>query len=579
MEILLYLLRASLCLIVFFLFYRWALQQEKAFVFNRYYLLGGLGLSLTLPFINPTIYLPAFFFPAQETVVEPVQLTMAQLAYLQANPIPTAAEVAGPDYALWATGLILLISALLVLRFLFQLGRIIDLINSNPIALDGRTRYVLIDGDVLPHSFFHYVFVNKHEFRRGVIQPEIIRHEKAHGDQRHSADIVLVEFLRAVFWFNPVMLFYKRSIQLNHEFLADDHVIRDTAIHQYQHTLLSCITSNREPVLVSHFNYSFTKKRLIMMSKLRTSNWKLASRMALLMPILLMSFIISANCQEAKAEPPVEKKVEVEVKEEIEEEVLDDGKVEKKVIRKEVYKVDGKEVSKDEALKLMKEKEAQKEQVLKQKMMILEEESEELEDKLEELLEGLEDELEGLEIDAEELKMKLEEKGMIELERKIGDAEKRIQVITKEFEDMDDMDFDFDFDFDFDGEETMFKVRKGHAEQDGEGNIFIMDGEGEVIEIRDGSGNVKVIRIGGEEEEDLIWIENMEDQIKKEIRIEIDDEIEKQIEIINSGNDDSKEIKKQIIVIDGDDDEVEKQIEIIIRDETDGKKKKKKKRK
>ncbi len=51
-------------------------------------------------------------------------------------------------------------------------------------------------------------------------------HEEAHASQKHSLDILFVELLQIIFWFNPLFYFIKRSIKLNHEFLADRAVLK-----------------------------------------------------------------------------------------------------------------------------------------------------------------------------------------------------------------------------------------------------------------------------------------------------------------------------------------------------------------
>ena len=69
---------------------------------------------------------------------------------------------------------------------------------------------------------------------------ELIAHEKAHLDQKHTLDVLFVEILQIVFWFNPLLLFYKRAIKLNHEFLADQAVnAQFQSVKNYQNLLLA----------------------------------------------------------------------------------------------------------------------------------------------------------------------------------------------------------------------------------------------------------------------------------------------------------------------------------------------------
>jgi hypothetical protein len=107
-----------------------------------------------------------------------------------------------------------------------------------------------------------------------------------HVAQKHTFDVLFIELLKTIFWFNPIFIFYKRAIQLNHEFLADEKVIATyNNVSFYQNLLLS--KANSYPIyhLTSNLNYSLTKKRLIMMTK-TTSQTK-----AILKKIAIIPFI------------------------------------------------------------------------------------------------------------------------------------------------------------------------------------------------------------------------------------------------------------------------------------------------
>jgi hypothetical protein len=99
--------------------------------------------------------------------------------------------------------------------------------------------------------------------------------------------VLFIEILKTIFWFNPVFIFYKKAIQLNHEFLADEKVVTSyDNVPFYQNLLLSKANSIPTYYLTSNLNYSLTKKRLIMMAK-TTSKTK-----AILKKIALIPFIV-----------------------------------------------------------------------------------------------------------------------------------------------------------------------------------------------------------------------------------------------------------------------------------------------
>jgi len=121
----------------------------------------------------------------------------------------------------------------------------------------------------------------------------VIVHEQTHARQLHSLDILLIEFLQILFWFNPLIYLAKNAIKLNHEFLADQSVIKygiETSI--YQRTLLAFSSNAQSSKLANAFNYSSIKKRFTVM-KTQTSKRTIWSKGLFLLPllaVLLFSF-------------------------------------------------------------------------------------------------------------------------------------------------------------------------------------------------------------------------------------------------------------------------------------------------
>jgi hypothetical protein len=130
-----------------------------------------------------------------------------------------------------------------------------------------KTKIVLIEEKTLPYSIFKYIFVNRSDYENGKIVKELIIHEQTHCLQYHSIDVILIELIKIILWFNPLLWLFRKAIQLNHEFLADNKVLSNHDLNSYQNTLLNLVFRNNSTYLASNFNYSLTKKRLIMMTK------------------------------------------------------------------------------------------------------------------------------------------------------------------------------------------------------------------------------------------------------------------------------------------------------------------------
>ena len=134
--------------------------------------------------------------------------------------------------------------------------------------------------------------MNKNDYLNGTIKNEIVYHELSHVQQKHSFDILLIEFIHVIFWFNPFIFLYKKAIQLNHEFLADEAVIsKFENVQAYQYVLLNQVRKNSNPSITSALNYLITKKRLIMMTKPKSFVHLLCRKIAVI-PVFAISIFL-----------------------------------------------------------------------------------------------------------------------------------------------------------------------------------------------------------------------------------------------------------------------------------------------
>jgi hypothetical protein len=160
-----------------------------------------------------------------------------------------------------------MISTILLIRFTLNIYKIIRLIGKSTILNSFKTQIVLVEHKTLPYSFLRYIFVNRSDYENGKIEKQLIIHEQTHCFQNHSVDIIIIELVKIVLWFNPLLWLFRKAIQLNHEFLADNKVLSIVDLREYQNTLINLVFRNNSTYLASNFDYSLTKKRLIMMTK------------------------------------------------------------------------------------------------------------------------------------------------------------------------------------------------------------------------------------------------------------------------------------------------------------------------
>ena len=324
-----YLIKSASCLALFLFFYHFILEKEKMHNFNRFYLLGSVLFSFWVPLSTITI-------PTTPEVMEFVQ-DFNQTSFAE-NTTPIIIEESF-NYTQIFIGIYLFISIIFLIRFGKNLFKIIQKIRLNETLNHKKAILVLVEDKILPHTFWKHIFINKDEYKQGKIEEELFTHELTHVTQKHTIDVLLIEVLQIVFWINPLFIFLKKAIQLNHEFLADETVINQHKnTFQYQYLLLNKAAWKNEYYLASNLNYSLTKKRLKMMTTQSSSTKILLKKLAVI-PLLAGFIFLFAERVEAQ-----EKKEILEI---VEEKSSKKTNISDTEIYKEYYHRNGRIISKD----------------------------------------------------------------------------------------------------------------------------------------------------------------------------------------------------------------------------------------
>ncbi|MDX1762212.1 MAG: M56 family metallopeptidase, partial [Christiangramia sp.] len=257
-------------------YYKIFLENENFHKVKRIYLLAALILSYSLPLITFS-YEVAVDHSADMQVYEEIDYAAAQSDNLPSN-LQYFAQAAIAIYIIgfffWG------------FRFYKNLRSLLREAKSNDHLKEFNYIFVLLGKKLDPYSFFNYIFLNKKEFKKDKISQAVIEHEKAHVDQKHSIDLLFIELLKVVFWFNPLFNLIKRSIKLNHEFLADEKVLsKEFNALEYSNILFNYTSGYHHNSLSSPINHSLIKKRIIMITK-DFSIKKLLIRAGLFVPVL-----------------------------------------------------------------------------------------------------------------------------------------------------------------------------------------------------------------------------------------------------------------------------------------------------
>lgn len=269
---LIYLLKSAACLFILLLFYKLILRNTSAHTFKRYYLLALPIIAGLIPLFTLTIYTEAVqvFVFAEDIVWDEVP-----------------AEQVGFDLvpfifvSIYSIGFLLL-----TYRFVKNMISIQNQIKHNSSLEQDANNLILLNEDCVPHSFFNHIFISRQSFADHNIPEEILLHEQIHVKQKHSIDIIYIEILQCLFWFNPLFYFLKKEIQLNHEFLADSGVLqKGYSLNKYRELLLSYAGKVSSPILSHSFYYKPLKKRFMLMQK-NSPKSSLLLRTLLIVPLI-----------------------------------------------------------------------------------------------------------------------------------------------------------------------------------------------------------------------------------------------------------------------------------------------------
>lgn len=228
---------------IFLLCYLLFLRKEKYHQLNRFYLLFSLAFSSLLPFIK-------FSVPVQPLMPN-TQSFLTTVTEAPSIPFGMVLYVAG--------------AALFFILFLLRLFKVLkQIIGKHFIELNGLK---VMDNpeQKVPFSFFHYVVVDSTTFELDELDL-VLRHEAAHAQQWHTLDILFVELVGVVCWFNPFVWAYKSALKSQHEYAADAAVIHSNVPrNDYFDLILKQIRHQNHLSPVHSFSATAVKSRIRMM--------------------------------------------------------------------------------------------------------------------------------------------------------------------------------------------------------------------------------------------------------------------------------------------------------------------------
>ena len=265
-----YILKSSVCLVLFYLFFRLLLSKETFHRFNRMALLGVLFFSLLIPCIKVTT---RHQVEVQQAVLSIEQLLlMAELEVTSAN---VGAVQETPAISWVQIVLLAYLAGILFLacRNIYSLICLFRLIHSGKHEkLEKGVTLVVHNQEIAPFSWMKYIVISRKDLEEN--GREILIHEMAHIHHRHSVDLLVADICIFFQWFNPGAWLLKQELQNVHEYEADETVINEGVnAKEYQLLLIKKAVGTRLYSMANSFNHSKLKKRITMMLKEKSNPW------------------------------------------------------------------------------------------------------------------------------------------------------------------------------------------------------------------------------------------------------------------------------------------------------------------
>ena len=285
-----YLLEASLTLAAFYGVYYWLLRTETNFHFVRGYLLLALLTSALLPLIDLSTSASTSGLPVLSDAISTYWLPEIRVGNsLVENEL---------SISFWQ-GFLLIYSigiGLLLLRLLLQITKLFTYIKHANRNIVNNTVVVELAADKPTFSFFGFIVIGQVHLLSEEDKQAIIKHEQVHALRYHSFDMLLVNLLSILFWFNPIIYFYKKALVQVHEFEADSRAVTNHDVDQYCGLLAKVALHSAEFPIANHFNNSLTLKRIAMLKTIKHTMaiWKKAM---LLPAVALIFFVIACEDQ------------------------------------------------------------------------------------------------------------------------------------------------------------------------------------------------------------------------------------------------------------------------------------------
>lgn len=297
-DIFVYILKSSLCLALFYLFFTAALSRDTLYRFNRIVIVVMLLLALLLPLVNISV--------DKETPYSGIALNIGSLLEMANSETGGEAQSNSNSFLVWVLVIYIIGVVITFTRTIASLILMFTMLRdkeSQRSSLDGGVTLIIHNKSKAPFSWMKYIVISRVDFDES--GDEIITHEQAHIYNHHSIDLLVTEIVKIIHWFNPAAYLLKREIQNIHEYQADEAVIKNGIDAQkYQLLLIKKAVGDRLYSMANSFNQSKLKNRITMISK-KKSQKRAALKALFLLPLSMFAVAAFATEEVSDVLAPV----------------------------------------------------------------------------------------------------------------------------------------------------------------------------------------------------------------------------------------------------------------------------------
>jgi beta-lactamase regulating signal transducer with metallopeptidase domain len=261
-----FLIRSSAAIALFYIIYWVFLRNETFYQANRWYFIGALGLSVLLPLFPLRYAVPVY--SGDTTIL--FQALHDNFGNIRPDYSVSQPATAGIGLINILTAVYIIGAALVLIRLVIQTRVLVHLIARSKIVFNEGIRVAENKKVNTVFTFFNIMFINPEQINQNDL-PKIIAHEKVHIRECHWFDLIIIELLTVIFWFNPFIWFYEHSIRQNHEYLADKGVLSmGFSKDQYRELLMNQAFGLQVISITNSLNFALNKNRFKMMTKRKT---------------------------------------------------------------------------------------------------------------------------------------------------------------------------------------------------------------------------------------------------------------------------------------------------------------------